>query len=92
MKILSFSPTTDWFFCFKDRHDKQQDHRLAGFAVIETEPDVQSVVGMVPFLGGGESKLMPGRCELALVPKVLGTYRHASELKAQSSESKEPNT
>lgn len=81
MKIKNFTPSTDWYFEFKDANGKTVTWRLAGFAVVEgKDEESDSVVGMVPVTGGGQSTVMPGVCRLSTVPPVEGVYKHVSDL------------
>lgn len=85
MTIKSFSPTSDWYFVFKDIHGKRVNYRLAGFAVMgSTDDSSDRVVGLVPVTGGGPTNtIMPGVCQLAVVPPVEGTYVHQDDLEPQ---------
>ena len=81
MKIKSFSPSSDWYFVFRDATGKTVNYQLAGFAVVEVDDGkTDAVVGMVPVTGGGDDKVMPGVCRLATVPPASGTYKHRSEI------------
>lgn len=81
MSIKNFTPCSDWFFVFEDPQGKVINYRLAGWAVTEgTEGKGDVVVGMVPVRGGGNENIMPGICHLVLVPSVIGTYKHESDI------------
>lgn len=78
MKIKSFSPTADWFFVFTDTQGKKVNYRLAGFAVVEDASlGADAVIGMVPVTDESPASRY---AQLAPVPPVVGTYKHAADM------------